>query len=93
MCYDYYLMHVRSLVSGPADQFFDIGLFAVHKDTDAVDFAREPGHKDKRYDEDAELIEDKYLDFLHPDFMELHAEDYLAAEKFFSQFIHDDDPD
>ncbi|MDD7001378.1 MAG: hypothetical protein PUI35_08390 [Oscillibacter sp.] len=45
------------------------------------------------YDEDAELIEDKYLDFLHPDFMELHAEDYLAAEKFFSQFIHDDDPD
>ena len=45
------------------------------------------------YDEDAELIEDKYLDFLHPDFMELYAEDYLAAEKFFSQFIHDDDPD
>ena len=45
------------------------------------------------YDEDAELIEDKYLEFLHPDFMELHAEDYLAAEKFFSQFIHDDDPD
>ena len=45
------------------------------------------------YDEDAELIEDKYLDFLHPDFMELHAEDYLAAEQFFSQFIHDDDPD
>lgn len=45
------------------------------------------------YDEDAELIEDKYLDFLHPDFMELHAEDYWAAEKFFSQFIHDDDPD
>ena len=39
------------------------------------------------YDEDAELIEDKYLDFLHPDFMELYAEDYLAAEKFFSQFI------
>ena len=45
------------------------------------------------YDEDAELIEDKYLDFLHPDFMELYVEDYLAAEKFFSQFIHDDDPD
>lgn len=45
------------------------------------------------YEEDAELIEDKYLNFLHPDFMELHAEDYLEAEKFFSQFIHDDDMD
>lgn len=25
------------------------------------------------YEEDAELIEDKYLNFLHPDFMELHT--------------------
>ena len=45
------------------------------------------------YDEDAELIEDKYLDFLYPDYVAINAEDIQAAKNFFSQFIHDDDPD